>query len=368
MSGVQVPADSYGLSTFIEATKPVWLLLSRIESVSHREQIGDRPITQPVYICGLARSGTTLCLEFLAAHPATASHQYRDFPMIYTPLIGAQAARTRVSEDASPVERAHADGMMVTRQSPEALEEPLWRTWFGKQHRADGPHILTKDTSNPGFESFYRDHIRKILALRGGERYLAKGNYNIARIAYLKKMFPDARFVIPVRHPVHHIASLQKQHALFSKSQSADVKILKYLQRVGHFEFGLGRRAIHLGNQSELELIRSAWHEGRELEGWARYWSYVYSYLHTLLAQDEELARDTYILDYEKLCDQPVAELSRLLTHCRLPAAPDLIQSVAGKVARPTYYKIGYTEQELSEVVRYTAETAALYGYDFKWG
>ena len=75
--------------------------------------------------------------------------------------------------------------------------------------------MLDRQTSHPAFESFYRDHIRKLLRVRGGRRYLAKGNYNVTRLEYLLQLFPDARFVIPVRDPRWHIASLIKQHALF---------------------------------------------------------------------------------------------------------------------------------------------------------
>ena len=65
------------------------------------------------------------------------------------------------------------------------------------------------------FEEFYCNHIRKILLSQGGTRYLAKANYNISRMKYLSKLYPEARFVILVRDPPEHIASLIKQHRLF---------------------------------------------------------------------------------------------------------------------------------------------------------
>lgn len=34
----------------------------------------------PVYVTGLARAGTTITLEALAAHPHLASHRYGDYP------------------------------------------------------------------------------------------------------------------------------------------------------------------------------------------------------------------------------------------------------------------------------------------------
>jgi hypothetical protein len=41
----------------------------------------------------------------------------------------------------------------------------------------------------------------KVVLLRGGARYVSKGNYNAARIAYLARLFADAKFVVPIREP-----------------------------------------------------------------------------------------------------------------------------------------------------------------------
>ena len=60
--------------------------------------------------------------------------------------------------------------------------------------------IFDAARSNPAFERFYRDH-EEIMLVRGGQRYLRKGNYNLSRFAYLHKLFPSARFLVPVRDP-----------------------------------------------------------------------------------------------------------------------------------------------------------------------
>ena len=109
------------------------------------------------------------------------------------------------------MERAHKDRIMVTPSSPEALEEPYWMYFFKGLHQSGKSALLDGSTVNPEFERFYLSNIPKILMLRGGERYLSKGNYNVTRLKYLLKLFPDSRFVIPVRNPVSHIASLMKQ-------------------------------------------------------------------------------------------------------------------------------------------------------------
>jgi hypothetical protein len=64
-------------------------------------------------------------------------------------------------------------------------------------HNPATSNILDQSTNNLKFESFYNNHIRKLLLVRNGDRYLAKGNYNITRLEYILKLFPDVRFVIP---------------------------------------------------------------------------------------------------------------------------------------------------------------------------
>ena len=48
----------------------------------------------------------------------------------------------------------------------------------------------------------------------GASRYAAKNNYNLTRMEYLLKVNPGAKFLLYIRNPVNHIASLMKQHRL----------------------------------------------------------------------------------------------------------------------------------------------------------
>ena len=87
--------------------------------------------------------------------------------------------------------------------------------FFSTLHDPGSSAVLNGETNNKEFANFYKDHIRKLLLLRGGRRYLSKANYNLTRLGYLLKLFPDARFLLPVRDPVWHIASLMRQHQRF---------------------------------------------------------------------------------------------------------------------------------------------------------
>src|SRR3546814_6853228 len=79
----------------------------------------------------------------------------------------------------------------------------------------------------------------------------------------LLKLFPDARFVLPLRDPAAHIASLVKQHRLFCQGERRHPAALDHMQRIGHFEFGLDRRPINVGDGAMGEILQ-AFHDGEE--------------------------------------------------------------------------------------------------------
>src|SRR3546814_17544543 len=76
-------------------------------------------------------------------------------------------------------------------------EEMLWMAVFGRLHDPHASAVLDAATDCPGFERFFADHMRKLLWVRRRPRYLSKANYNVTRMEYLLKLFPDARFVLP---------------------------------------------------------------------------------------------------------------------------------------------------------------------------
>src|SRR5690606_33251786 len=154
-----------------------------------------------------------------------------------------------------------------------------WMSFFPNLHDPRASEVLDGSTRHPQFEQFYRDHVRKLLAVRGAERYVSKGNYNVTRLEYLLALFPDARFVIPVRDPVWHVASLMKQHRLFCARTRDNPKARTHLRRVGHFEFGPDRRPINAGDTECVQAICAHFAAGRDIEGWALYWNHLYGYL-----------------------------------------------------------------------------------------
>src|SRR5690606_23975462 len=104
-------------------------------------------------------------------------------------------------------------------------------------------------------------------------------NYNLTRLRYLRKLFPDARFIVPIRDPEWHVASLMKQHRLFSAAGAKDEKVRRHLRRSGHFEFGLDRKPVNLGNEAAVAEIAALWRDGKEAAGYAAHWAAIYGHV-----------------------------------------------------------------------------------------
>lgn len=363
-----VPKSLHWRARLFERTAPAWRHLARLESSVLRDEIGKIGIERPIYIAGVPRAGSTILTEMLSRHPDVTSHRYSDFPNVYTPYWRNWLAQRSGRQQAEMVERAHRDRIMVSNESPEAVEEVIWMQFFGHLHDPTRDQVLTGNTSNPGFEGFYRDHIRKLLLARNRSRYLAKGNYNTTRIRYIRKLFPDARFIVPVRNPVNQVASLIKQDRLFQQANEEDPRVARQLGMSGHFEFGPGRRAVCIGDAKDARRIKEHWEAGRSVAGWALYWSSVYSHVLESVAQDTQLESAVYFLRYEDLCADPEAVISKVLDHARLDVdrATSLIAEYAERISEPEYYQPDFSTAELDDLASICQPAARQLGYTLK--
>jgi hypothetical protein len=345
------------LGGLVQRHRDFWLGLGRLESSLVAERLAAIPIARPIFIAGLARSGSTLLHEVTAANAGAATHRVKDFPMVFTPYWWRRA--TAGLRPSVPRERPHRDKMLVTTDSPDALEEMLWLAFFPACHDPGVSNVLTATDSHPAFEEFYQAHIRKLLLAEQATRYVAKANYHIARLSYLLRLFPDARFIVPVRSPVDHIASLMRQHRWFSQGQRSQPRAFAYMQRSGHFEFGLDRRPINLGDCQRVQEIMGAWRAGEEVRGWAMYWNMIHSYLADLLAADAQVRSATLVVHFEALCDAPAEHLRVVLQHCALPEIERVVARFAPTIRRPDYYESGFTAQDLAVIEEETHSAKA---------
>lgn len=212
----QYPLFAYYIAKGLDCIKPLVQFLDKVETLLLSRKISNYHEGNNIYITGLARAGTTIVLEMLSKHQDVATHRYLHTPMTYLPYVWTNIAR-KTKIFLNPVERIHKDGIIVNRESPEALEEVFWRDNFINLHNEDSSIVMTNEVSNKKFEAFYRNHIAKLLITLTKSRYLTKNNYNITRMEYILQIFPKSKFLLIIRNPVNHVSSLIKQNTLNRK-------------------------------------------------------------------------------------------------------------------------------------------------------
>lgn len=352
------------VSTHIAGSFPrFWIGCGNLESGLLADLLAPVSIQAPIYIAGLARSGSTVLLETVASHPGVASHRYRDFPFVFTPYWWNRFLDRAPRKPAAPKPRVHGDGLVVSSESPEALEEPLWMAFFPAAHDPRSAQVLDAATDHPAFAAFYGNHLRKLLLVRSGKRYACKGNYHVARLEYLLKLYPDARFLVPIRRPRDHVASLMKQHELFVAGETRHPRALAQMRACGHFEFGLDRRVINLGDGQAVADVERLWTDGEEARGWARYWSQVYGFLARRLAANEALRRAVLVVRFEDLCGQAEETVRRVSEHCQFPFDKSLETALARRLHAPSYYRPTFSAAEAAAIEEETCEVASRFGY-----
>ncbi|MBD3239985.1 MAG: sulfotransferase [Chitinivibrionales bacterium] len=362
-SDFRVDTTTHVLSAVAGKVPSLWIRLGALETQAVERQLRPLTLQAPVFVSGLARAGSTLLLEYLAAHDGAATHRYRDFPFVLIPYWWNRLLDSTPRHDVKPAERAHRDGVVITPESPEAMEEIVWCTFLPRLHDPSTSNVLDAAARHPAFERFYRDHIRKLLLVRRGKRYVAKNNYDIVRLAYLRRLFPDCRFVIPLREPSSHIASLIKQHRLFCRAQRCHPRARAYLRHMGHFEFGLDRSPINAGDSDTVSEIRALLERGDEVRGLARYWAHVYGYVSRLRDQNPDIRDAGLVVRFEELCERPASVLERISAHCGLHLSTDAAAAFASRVRYPRYYRPSFSDQELAAIHEETSEVAARFGY-----
>lgn len=362
-----VPGPFYWSVRGVHAAAPLFVGLGNLESAMLARKMATQPVDRPVYICGLPRAGTTITLQMLSEHPDVVTHKYADFLMPYMPYVWNQIfPRIPVNAMKKPVPRIHRDRIEVTRDSAEMGEEILWEHFFPQVHDERRYSVLDGSVSNPAFERFYVDHLRKLALVRGRSRYVSKAILCVLRMQYLRRVFPDARFLLYIRNPFDHVASMIKQDRIWAELEKSDPRQIEIIELTGHHEFGPHQVMANVGHPEALAEIRALFDSGQWARSRARYWAYVYGFVAKQLQDDPELARQVCIVRYEDLCSDSLATIDRIIAHAGL--APEPFSSArtaySQKLSFPDYYKPTFNAEELADITAATSGVAGYFGYD----
>jgi hypothetical protein len=360
------PAPMYYLAKLVRTIPAVGDTLHTLEFLRMKKSIETLKVDRPIYVTGLARAGTTIILEMLSKHPDVATHRYLHMVMPYVPhWMQSFADKTPIM--LSPTERVHKDRIMVNRNSPEAVEEIFWQRYFEDTLDETTSSVMRKEISNPEFEEFYKEHLRKLMQDQLSSRYVAKNNYNVARMEYIQKIFPNVKFFIIIRNPFDHIASLAKQDSILSEVERQDPRLLDWTKIIGHREFGGAKICINLDNTDTVQNIRNLWRNKKTyVTGWAMYWAAIYSHVHQTLESNQKLAKAALVVRYETLCEEPDATIDRIIEHTELD--PKKFEGVKKRYVKtlrpPSYYSVQYTEEEKKSIKDITGPVAKLFDYN----
>ncbi|HEU0222423.1 MAG TPA: sulfotransferase [Paracoccaceae bacterium] len=275
---------------------------------------------RPVFVTSLARAGTTMVLELLHRLPEFASTTYRDMPFVLAPMLWARVSG-RFRRQAGLRERAHGDGVAIGYDSPEGFEEVFWKAFWPGHYRGERiGHWQAADVNAEATE-FLGRHMRKIIALRRpgqpGARYLSKNNTNIARLALLPRMFPDARILVILREPLEHARSLHRQHANFVDLQREPFAA-RYMDDIGHYEFGALHRPIDFPGLEALIGGRGP----ASPDYWLAYWIAAFEHV----AAHRNGVR---VSSYEALCAGGTAVFEGLAAALGLEGGTALVQAAS---------------------------------------
>ena len=167
-------------------------------------------------------------------------------------------------------ERLHADGVKFNINSPEALDEVFF------------------NNSDEFIKNELINYVQLILISMNRDVYLSKNNLNYKRIDLIYSILPNSIFLIPIREPLQHANSLLNQHLNFSKLQKKDDFIRRYMNYLGHNEFGVNHKSWN----------NSINHQNPEkLDYWLEQWCLFYQNL----LNKYKFRRNCYFIIYEEL-------------------------------------------------------------------
>lgn len=305
----------------------IQVALADVESQVYSKRLADVDGSRPVFVTALPRAGTTILLNLLVKSGEFVSHTYRDMPFLLCPMLWqGLVGPFRTSDEER--ERAHGDGLNVSSDSPEAFEEIIWRQFWPEHYRECEIKPWTK-CDDPEFVEFLHDHIRKVICLRRSvesrtPRYVSKNNLNIARLACLSKVLPDARIIVLFRDPLQHAASLLKQHLSFLDAHRQDAFVRAYMAGIGHYDFGLNLRPVNFNGW--LDRDRRA--DATRIGFWLEYWIATYR---SLLAAYSDRVR---FLSHEQLTERPREALVWLSSYLGMSGGGLAAQSNALRAPR----------------------------------
>ncbi len=249
------------------------------------------------FIFGLARSGTTTALNYIYNTNEYASPLYKDMPFILSCNLWS---KFKIRKKIKTKKRFHDDGIFIDLESPEAFEEIFWK-FIKNNNYIVNDKLNTHEVNNYEINEFQK-FINLICIKNHKKKYISKNNNNFLRINSLSNFFSKSKFIFLFRDPINQSYSSLNLHKKTFLEQKNDNFIQKYMNGLGHHEFGLNFKPFGILNFSynKDDLV--------DINFWLKYWICVHEYIMKL-----QLKKNVYFLSYENFCKDPSVILKKIL-------------------------------------------------------
>ena len=272
--------------------------------------IKNKSVNNPVFLSGLARSGTTIITDILNNTQKFSSFLYQDMPFYKTPILWNYVKKFFSQKEIKKIRREHGDNIYYNFQSPDAFEELIWSNYI-EDYENNFANVLSSDYSNENLINDLKNSISKIIYLRGQNRYLSKGNYNLFRINFLAKEFQNAKFIILIRDPFQTAFSLEKIDKRFSTFGHEDKKFDEILNNLCHFEFGNNKKIPNFFKNKEI--IKNCWINDELFLGYLLFWKETYEFVYnTYLTTD--VKKKIHLINYNEFKKNYKKEIKKLFS------------------------------------------------------
>ena len=299
-------------------TRPVWLF----EKLMMRIDVSEIQIDRPIFVVGVARSGTSMLQDILCAHSDVAffTNAMNEFPSCF---CGAEKLRRLFKLDLRG-ERFQKDGIMIgagspnegsdlwrhvlktgsnpvpTSQAPKKKEPRPTRIFATKKSRSHRPPF---DLEPVGLDNLcdsqidgIHDLIRRTIWCFAPphRRFLNKTLMARRLLPVLQQLYPDCRVVHIVRDPRHSVNSIVKMQRLASEHR---------------------RRVLGLRDNSPDDFQDN----GEEIRQASRYWNNSIGFIQRMKLDTNNILE----VRYEDIVAEPKFQIEKIREFCELAEVSD---------------------------------------------
>ena len=198
--------------------------------------------------------------------------------------------------DYTSSERMHEDGLRISLESAECLDEPYWIQFLLKDNlnkEVMKPYAVSKDMAKG-----YGYLLNCFSKIENNRKLVIKNNNNHLRLKSLSKLFPKSKFLVLFRSPLSHAKSLLIIHEKISLKQSQEKFVLEYMNLIGHWEFGKAKKPF-VYKKEQLKILNDM--DEYDLYYWLEQWIFTYEWLLKII--DLNKSKNIYPICYEDLCN-----------------------------------------------------------------